>query len=125
MACRSNFISNGSGKLFKPLGFNRYGGVRYGSVGTYAIGISKFLTKEKELSIRVDRSASKAMAYENTADVVITIEPRSKIKVGYGLKMKGSMLRVQYVQEVYDLVGVLDHFVVGLNFWDERERKIG
>ncbi|CDT52591.1 hypothetical protein VCR15J2_390009 [Vibrio coralliirubri] len=115
MACMSSsFVPNAKGALYRAAGFTRYGEARFRKQGVYPITILKFKEEDKEVSIRVDRSASKSMARQETSDVEICISPRSKVKVSDMMIIKRRKLKVVTVEELYDLLGDLVHYEVGL-----------
>lgn len=82
--------------------------------------IVSIVVSDEKTPVRTDTSASRGNAKELISDAIILLGPRSKVAIGYVIKVEGYKLRVVGIQPRFDISGRLDHHEVNADIWKEK-----
>lgn len=79
--------------------------------------IVKLITRESNVTVRADSSASRGAAQESTAEAVLLFSPAQKVAINDVVDVIGYRLKVTAVHPRISINGRLDHYQIEAMIW--------
>lgn len=115
----TTFNANQKGSIRHTTGNDWNGQPKFSSKKKLSFAIINFIVGQQDVSIRVDRSASKGKAEEVSGKFRILTPHNQRIKIGDKVEALNVNLRVNSIFPRYSLDGSLHHKQVDLELWQD------